>query len=1207
LQTTLLGLAIAFIIALVAALIGPQFIDWNQFRPQFEAEASRVLGTPVRVMGTLDARLLPTPILRLQTVEVGGKNSSSKLSADQLDVSFALGSLMRGEVRADELSLDGFNLELGLDRRGHIDWPLSADRMDIGGLVIDKLNVAGRIAIRDAASNATLNLEDVVFSGDVRALAGTMRGDGKFSIDGIRSPFKISSGQNADGTGTHLRLIVDPGERGILADLDGIVAIEAMAPRFDGNITLARPVTPASTSGGETGLMPWKLTSHVTAGVASATLGQIDLSYGADEKSLKLSGVGDIRFGAAPVLRATLSSRQLDIDRLLADDAAAVRPIDAIPDIRTLIARLPVPPLPMQLEIDADQMVLGDRPMQNVSATLHGDATQWKIDHLSLLAPGTTKITMAGTVAPLGDGARFSGPLELQSGDPGLLAEWLGLTGAMAVLGRKPAWIHGNATVAADSVALDSFKANLDDGAIEGRMAVSPSDVQITLKADQFGLDRIVKLAGAIPASKIASLQKQWPNQARVSLDIAQARLAGRDIRPVALQFSLVPEALSLDRLTIGEGSGLSLSGMGQFDRTTAVGAINLKANSPSLADIGGLFETLSPGIAARLKAATVVTGPVQATMALSSRADPDDSSRAQLRAVIETDASPIKVSSTMTSSMARDADGALSFASFPQANVHLDTTATSAQADRLLALFGLDRIVAAGSGPAQLTSTIEGVWQAPLTIQAGLTGPSLALDIQGKGDPWSDQPGGTFKLKLDRADVAPLLGIAPGGTATLNVSLSSQLAIAGQTWTFDDIDSRIGASQLHGRVVFTRGDDLGIDGQLSADTLDLPSVLSFAIGATGPDQTLPLGRGLLQGWRGKLAFDAERATVSQGTVLTPLSGLVANDGRAVHIETTKAGVGGGTASIGLDLARSAEGQFISAKLQLTNVDASALAYRTLAMPSSRVSLEASVITRGRSAQTLSGALSGAGVVTLDNLHLSGLESRVFAIAAQASSDAQMTDDAKLKDLIDPLLASGHLEVASAQIPFSVKDSRLTIADTQLATTDVRVTVSGGYDMPADQVNIRAVLSQQDGTAAGAPGLTIFLLGPPNALVRTIDVSSLSSWLAIRAIDRETRRLDELNRDPSQISLPQSSLPVESPVKPDAALPSSDVRLPKANPRRRGSTPGPLESYSPDAASSNAALPPLPPPIDVQPSPGAARPAKPRPPLRIAPSSPSSF
>ena len=52
-QTTLLGLAIAFIIALIAALVGPYFIDWNQFRPQFEAEATRILGTPVRVGGNI--------------------------------------------------------------------------------------------------------------------------------------------------------------------------------------------------------------------------------------------------------------------------------------------------------------------------------------------------------------------------------------------------------------------------------------------------------------------------------------------------------------------------------------------------------------------------------------------------------------------------------------------------------------------------------------------------------------------------------------------------------------------------------------------------------------------------------------------------------------------------------------------------------------------------------------------------------------------------------------------------------------------------------------------------------------------------------------------------------------------------------------------------------------------------------------------------
>src|SRR5579864_9667417 len=120
-QTTLLGLAIALIIALVAALVGPYFVDWNQFRPQFEAEASQVVGAPVRVAGALEARLLPSPSLRLRSVVVGGANDLGKVRADKLDVEFSLGSLMRGEWRAVELTIGGMALDLGLDSNGRID------------------------------------------------------------------------------------------------------------------------------------------------------------------------------------------------------------------------------------------------------------------------------------------------------------------------------------------------------------------------------------------------------------------------------------------------------------------------------------------------------------------------------------------------------------------------------------------------------------------------------------------------------------------------------------------------------------------------------------------------------------------------------------------------------------------------------------------------------------------------------------------------------------------------------------------------------------------------------------------------------------------------------------------------------------------------------------------------------------------------------
>src|ERR1700709_1214441 len=243
-QTTLLGLAIAFIIALVAALVGPYFIDWNQFRPQFEAEAARIIGAPVRVSGKLDARLLPAPSLQLRSVVVGGANDLGKVRADKLDVEFSLGSLMRGEWRATELTVNGMSLDLGLDPKGRVDWPATTGTFNLGSLAIDRLNLTGRIGLHDAARRRHLQTNDIAFSGDVRALAGSIRGDGNFMFSGTRYPFRVSSGQTPDGAGTRLHLNLDPGARALSADLDGVLSFEARAPRFEGALTLAAPAGP---------------------------------------------------------------------------------------------------------------------------------------------------------------------------------------------------------------------------------------------------------------------------------------------------------------------------------------------------------------------------------------------------------------------------------------------------------------------------------------------------------------------------------------------------------------------------------------------------------------------------------------------------------------------------------------------------------------------------------------------------------------------------------------------------------------------------------------------------------------------------------------------------------------------------------------------------------------------------------------------------
>ena len=131
-------------------------------------------------------------------------------------------------------------LDLGLDPQGRVDWLASSGKFNLGSLSIDRLNLTGRVALHDAASHTTVELSDIAFSGDVRSLAGSLRGDGSFTSGGTRYPFRVSSGQLADGGGTRVHLNIDPGERALSADLDGVLSFEARAPRFEGAVDARR-------------------------------------------------------------------------------------------------------------------------------------------------------------------------------------------------------------------------------------------------------------------------------------------------------------------------------------------------------------------------------------------------------------------------------------------------------------------------------------------------------------------------------------------------------------------------------------------------------------------------------------------------------------------------------------------------------------------------------------------------------------------------------------------------------------------------------------------------------------------------------------------------------------------------------------------------------------------------------------------------------
>src|SRR5437764_9539891 len=136
----------AIILALVAALVGPHFVDWTQYRATFERKATQLAGLPMRIAGPIDVRILPTPTLTLGQVEIGSV-AQPRAKAREVYAELGLGSLMRGAVRASELRVAGPKVSLGLAASGRIEFPPLRIGFDPDQFLIDKIAIEdGRLA-----------------------------------------------------------------------------------------------------------------------------------------------------------------------------------------------------------------------------------------------------------------------------------------------------------------------------------------------------------------------------------------------------------------------------------------------------------------------------------------------------------------------------------------------------------------------------------------------------------------------------------------------------------------------------------------------------------------------------------------------------------------------------------------------------------------------------------------------------------------------------------------------------------------------------------------------------------------------------------------------------------------------------------------------------------------------------------------------------
>ena len=547
---------------------------------------------------------------------------------------------------------------------------------------------------------------------------------------------------------------------------------------------------------------------------------------------------------------------------------------------------------------------------------------------------------------------------------------WLQGRGDIAYRSQKPLRLRGDVTVAPDGFAIDAMKAEIDGGAVEGRVAVS--------HRQQDSGSRI-RCGAEGGASRSRCRHRVCPFAGGPARPNGRTKGSSRSIsaapfRPVrscgrwSPKLGYAPKTFSLDQLKIGQPGSVTLEGAGSFDRVNATGKLALNSSAASLGQITALIAPFAPSLAARLNAMGTSPGPARVKLTLDLDKNAGQADRANARAVVDIDAPQLKGVATITAKPAVAAIHGIDLDALGRSEFGIESKLSSGQGRALLALLGLDRTVAAGEGPAQFEGTATGAWGAPLRLKAKISGTGLDAEAEGSAEPWAQEAKASLNLKVRSADLGPLLDLKPADTLAQNIGLSSRVIARGQ-----QADVRR-SRQQHRRFAAARtpGGHAGRGERRSraksaSTSLRLAPAFALAIGAAGHDAAEPLGAGLVKGWRGRVAFQALRGLLPGGSELQPVSGIVKSDGQSLTFDAVKGKIGGGEVTASIDARPGANGIALNASVQFSGVDGTALRYRNLAMPAGRASMQMTLTSQGRSASALTGALSGSGTVTLES------------------------------------------------------------------------------------------------------------------------------------------------------------------------------------------------------------------------------------------------
>jgi large subunit ribosomal protein L24 len=1158
-QATLLTLAIAAILALLAALLGPHFVDWNAHRATFEQQASQAIGLPVRVTGPMDMRLLPSPSLVLSGVEIGEPGDAQALRAKALGIEFALPPLLSGRFQAVELRLIAPEMQVSLTAEGRIVFPNTLAAMTTRPLSIDKLVVEdASLQLADAGSGTRTVLSKLWFNGDVKALPGPIRGEGAFVMDGALYGYRIATAR-PEANGSRIKVTINPADRPVFAEAEGLITAADGAPRFEGVATVARRV-PVKGDRGDTA-EPWKITARVKANAASALFEQVEYHYGPEDRALKLLGTAEAKFGARPRIDAVMSARSLDADKLFGGtDGIQRTPRDTIAALVSAAQRVMGPPVPTQVGFGIDTLTLGGASIQNIRGDIEFGRGEMTVTALEARAPGFTQLQASGRIEKSGDQLAFAGPVALSSTDPRTFADWLEGKAGASTIPARPIRLKGDVTLGPERIAVERLQADIDRKTFDGNFSyvfargTDQARLTAALRADELDVDAWMDLVASFKALPVAAEQ----HDISLALSLKQVRFGGLEGSGAQLKLTKKAGALSIDALSMQDFAGLGLDGAGRIDMASRRGSIAFNMTVRDGDGLAALVKRVPVEFSAPLQRAVQAAVPGKLSGTVAVEPGSGDNSRAVISMVGPLGAANLKLDAVLTGQ----------WISPGKTLVTLDTAFDTSDVNTLVRLSAAERYVSVPKQPGRFTLSAKGALDGDMTIDARVASADLDARASGKVRPFAEEAARTtLDLDIRKASVV----IDPTAGKVIPITLTTKLSSDALGVRFEDVAGTVAGTPVRGRIALTHSETSELDGEIRTDTIDVAALIAAVSGVSqvGRGESrwseTPFATPPLPKLTGRLSVSAARATFTPALQASKFRVALRLADNILKADNISGELLGGRLSGEMTLRRAPDALGLQARIVVADADATQLLFGDGAAPlTGQAALTLQLEGMGRSPRALIGSLNGTGTLVLDNVRIASLDPNVFAVAIRSVDQGLPIDAPRVRDIARRGLDAGPLVMPHADMTLTIAAGIARIDTFKARAESADLAVTGSYDFSDARVDLRLAMAGAAADTSLRPEIAVQLRGPAAKPERVLDVSTLTGWLALRSVDRQTKKLEEIEQGRGAEDAPEPQRKESGPQKPEAAV---------APPRR----------------IQQLTQPPLPPAVEIAPSPSERR------------------